>query len=130
MKKIIFLLPVLFLLLFATDLLAQQPVYRHKKKDTVRINPYLVDSVMQPIPMGRVLFHDNIDKEQLKADASHGITDKKVRIGDDSAANAILSKALFKDVDRLEIMVENFPANGKDAATDNQQKIKGLRALW
>jgi hypothetical protein len=121
----------LFLFLFIGDLHAQysQPP-RRKKRDTFRINPYLFDSLAQPIPMGRVLFHDKIDKEQQKADDFDGKTDNVVKVPGDSTSTAIFTRSLIHDVDRLQIMVENFPANGRDAVMENQQKIQALRALW
>lgn len=108
------------------------PTYsKYKKKDTVaKIDPYTKDSLFLPIPMTRQLFHDNIFKEQVKADAADGITDSLVNNGDDSLTTYELSNALLYKVDSIKIMIENMPANGREAVADNQQRIRYLRAVW
>ena len=102
----------------------------YKKKDTTKPNPYLIDTLLHPIPMGRQLFHDKVDKEQQQDDLADGKADSVIRFGNDSALTAILTKALLKDVDRIQVMIENMPANGREAVMDNQQRIRYLRALW
>jgi hypothetical protein len=125
------------LLFFAVPAFAQQhiaphppPVHvnKYKKKDTVSI--YAIDTLIQPIPMARQLWHDKIDNEQKKADAADGITDNKVRYLPDPTLTDTFTKALLRDVDHMQIMIENMPANGRDAVMENQQKIRCLRAVW
>src|SRR4051812_3261258 len=41
-----------------------------KKKEAGRFNPYLADTLLQPVPLARVLFHDKISNEQKSADAA------------------------------------------------------------
>ncbi|MCW3123393.1 MAG: hypothetical protein JWQ38_2885 [Flavipsychrobacter sp.] len=108
------------------------PAYsKYKRKDTVaKIDPYTKDSLFLPIPMARQLFHDNIYKEQVKADIADGLTDSMVNNGDDSLTTYLLSNALLYKVDSMKIMIENMPANGREAVADNQQKIRYLRAVW
>lgn len=108
------------------------PVYsKYKKKDTVAvINPYLQDTLMQPIPMARVGFHDKIDKEQLLIDRIDGEPDTIVTFVRDSSYTEALSKAILNDVDAMQIRIENMPDKGRDAVMDNQQKIGYLRAVW
>ena len=73
-------------MLFAAPVVAQQRVQPHpppqhvpkppppphvnpyKKKDTTKPDPYRADTLKQPIPMGRQLWHDKINNEQDKAD--------------------------------------------------------------
>ena len=102
----------------------------YKKKDTTKPNPYLIDTLLHPIPMGRQLFHDKIDKEQQQDDLADGKADSIIRVVNDSAATAILTKALIKEVDHMQVMIENLPANGREAVMDNQQRIRYLRAVW
>jgi hypothetical protein len=80
--------------------------------------------------MGRAYFHDKIDKEQKQDDLADGKADSIIRYGNDSAGTAILTKALIKEVDHLQVMIENMPANGREAVMDNQQRIRYLRAVW
>ena len=108
------------------------PVYsKYKRKDTVaRIDPYKTDSLFLPVPMTRVLFHDNILKEQVKADAADGRVDSIVDLGTDSLTTYLLTNALLYKIDSMKTMIENMPANGREPVTDNQQKIRYLRAVW
>lgn len=102
----------------------------YKKKDTTKPNPYLIDTLVQPIPMGRQFFHDNIFKEQQKADMADGKKDYRINVPKDTTACAILTTAILKRSDSLKVMIENMPAKGRDPVMENQQKIRALRAVW
>ena len=141
MRKVaLFFLPVFFFLLAfiptvqAQDHVAPHPppvhINKYKKRDTLKINPYVVDTLLAPIPIKRVYFHDKIDKEQKIADEADGQKDGKIRYGGDSALTALLTNALLRNIDRIQVMIENMPANGRDAETDNQQRIRALQAVW
>jgi hypothetical protein len=146
MRRSIVLLPFIALILLCFDIPAiaqhappQQHVPKppppphinpYKKKDTTKPSPYRADTLLHPIPMGRVLFHDKIDAEQQKADLADGKKDRIIRAGRDSAATAIYTTALLKRVDSLQIMIENMPDKGRDAVMDNAQRIRCLRAVW
>jgi hypothetical protein len=140
---------ILFVLLFAaaTRVCGQfyipaQPVYTvtpkhhvppphvnpYKKKDSV--NYYKVDTLIAPVPMGRAIFHDNIMREQAKADLADGRKDYTITVGRDTTATALLTTQLLKRVDTLQVMVENMPSRGREDFAANQQKIRSLRALW
>lgn len=137
------LLPVFFFALFySLDGMAQQPqqkriapivpaphVNKYKKRDTVRVNQYMLDTLLHPIPMSRAYFHDRIDKEQQKADLADGKADTFIR-QQETLQPFILTRAIIRDVDKIQVMIENMPANGKDQAEDNQQKLQYLRAVW
>lgn len=137
------LLPVFFFVLFySVDGMAQQPqqqriapivpgphVNKYKKRDTVRVNLYLLDTLLKPIPMSRAYFHDRIDKEQQKADLADGKQDTFIR-QQETLQPFILTRAILVGVDKIQVMIENMPANGKDPAEDNQQKLQYLRAVW
>ncbi len=137
LRKIFFVLPLwaIILLLSFVPARAQHHappphVNKYKKKDTVRVNFYAIDTLIHPIPIKRALFHDKIDNEQKKADAADGKTDKKIRVVHDSLATEALSYAFEYDVDRMQVMIENMPANGRDEVMENQQKIRCLQAVW
>ena len=101
-----------------------------KKKDYFRFNPYLADTLLQPIPLARVLFHDKIDNEQKSADVADGVTDNKITFLKDTSKAKALTSAFLHEVDRMQVMIENMPANGREEVPDNQLRIQCLRALW
>ena len=138
----LFLLPLILLVLCPGFGYAQQKPQQHlimgfpaphiskyKKKDTVKINPYEVDTLLHPIPLSRQLFHDKIDKEQNIADTRDGRSDHKVRCKGDTSLTPMLTKALLADVDKIQVMIENMPANGRDGVVENQEKIRCLTAV-
>ena len=108
----------------------QKIVAAPKRKDDMLFNPYLANTLLQPVPLARVLFHDKIDNEQKTADAADGTVDGKINAAKDTTNAPLLTKALLQDVDQLQLLVENMPDNGRDAVTDNQLRIQCLRALW
>ncbi len=99
-------------------------------RNVTRLNPYLLDSLIRPIPMARVLFHDKINNEQNRADAADGKIDGSVFVPGSVQATRSLSRALIRDVKEMQTMVENMPPNGRDSVMSNQQKIQSLRAIW
>jgi len=132
-------LPLFFVLLFAGAAHAQHvaphppPVHvnKYKKKDTTKPDPYWVDTLLHPIPIARVLWHDKIDQEQKKADMADGRADSVIHPPHaDSATTAILTHWLIYEVDSMQVLVENMPGNGRDPVADNQNKIRSLRAVW
>ncbi len=111
-----------------TTVVKREVVLVRKKAD--RISPYLLDTLQQQVPLARALFHDKIDNEQARADVADGLADHHISLPASYEDGARISRALLDEVDRLEIMVENMPANGRDSVMCNQQKIQSLRALW
>lgn len=101
---------------------------KKKKKDKV-ISIYDIDTLIQPIPRNRKLWHDKIDAEQKRADVSDGSVDGMIYYSDDTTFNNMLTKAILRDGDRLQIMIENMPSNGRDAVADNQERIRCLIAV-
>ncbi len=103
--------------------------WKRKKKEEPRIiNYYGLDTLMVPVPRTRQTFHDRIDKEQKKATA--GSTDKKrIYYFEDTALNGMLTRAILRDVDHLQVMIENMPDKGRDMNTNNQFKIRSLKAV-
>ena len=104
-------------------------VNKYKKKDTIKINYYSVDTLLHPVPLARQLFHDKINIEENTADLSDGRKDHIITDKTDSALTPVLTKALLTDVEKMQVMVENMPPNGREAVMENQVKIRCLTAL-
>ena len=130
---------LLVLCLAGTAMAQQKPVTAFpaphngpkKKKDTTRPNPYLVDTLLKPIPFYHYYIHDKIDKELRKADLADGREDSFIHTEPDSALARQLSEAFYKKIPRYKILIENLPiAGGRDSVMENQQKLRCLTAIW
>jgi hypothetical protein len=145
MRRFALLFPLLFLLFCAHGVYAQlympkqvkvkpRPAFpeyqRYSKKKPVKTDPYSVDSLMHPIPFARVGWHDKIYKEQEKADKSDDVADYAIRTGKDTSLAPLLTEAMLSNIDSMKVMIENMPPEGRDSITENQQKIRYLRAVW
>lgn len=102
------------------------PVFaqKHKKdqKETQpALQPWQVDTLINPIPFNRQLFTGNVAKQVKAADARDGEVDGKVEL-EDAATSAIITKAMLVDIPLIDIHIENLNA-------DHQNKIKYHRAL-
>lgn len=123
---------LVFMFLIITDTASAQRRKKRKKKDIeeVEVSIYDVDTLIHPIPLNRSRWHDKIDEQQRLADAADGRVDGRVSYGDDKVISDILTSALMDDVDHMQIMVENFPADSMQTTVNaNQTKILYLRAL-
>lgn len=76
------------------------------------------------IPIGRIGFHDNIDKEQAAALKFDGKADDLVRVSDDQTINLQVTDALIKQIDDMQTQIE------LDSALDHRLKIKYLSGLY
>ncbi|MBW8686573.1 hypothetical protein [Chitinophaga rhizophila] len=76
------------------------------------------------IPIGRIGFHDNIDKEQAAALKFDGEADDLVRVSDDQTINLQVTNALIKQIDDMQTQIE------LDSALDHRLKIKYLSGLF
>lgn len=76
------------------------------------------------IPIGRIGFHDNIDREQAAALKFDGKADDLVHISDDETLNLQVTNALIKQVDDMQMQIE------LDSALDHRLKIKYLSGLY
>lgn len=124
--------PFLLLLLFTCSLSVDAQTTRTKKKEEKKKEKsiYEIDTLLQPIPRNRQLWHDKIDKEQNRADASDGVMrNRELYYTDDSVINLSLNTAMFPVIDQMQKMVENLPAKTRDAVADNQEKIRCLKAI-
>lgn len=102
-----------------------------KKKKAQEVRIYDVDTLIKPIPIQRSLWHSKIDKAQRGVDASDGQVDGMVYFGDDERMTAILTQSMLKEVDQIQVMIENLPfaATAKADNTEMQTKIRYLSAL-
>jgi hypothetical protein len=111
---------------------ADAQTVRTRKKEEKKKEPsiYEIDTLLQPIPRNRQMWHDKIDKEQNRADASDGVMrNRELYYTDDSVINLGLNTAMFQVVDQMQKMVENLPQKTRDAIMDNQEKIRCLKAI-
>lgn len=76
------------------------------------------------IPIGRIGFHDNIDKEQAEALKFDGKADNLVKVSEDQNINLQVTDALIKQVDDMQKQIE------LDSTLDHRLKIKYLSALY
>ncbi|MCD6064444.1 MAG: hypothetical protein K0R82_2355 [Flavipsychrobacter sp.] len=120
---------ILMLSLTHYDALAQGR--RKKKQAKKEFSIYDVDTLIAPIPRQTQYIHGKIDDEQKKADVSDGrVNGIIIYSEDDTAANNAITKAILKDIDHYQVMIENLPANDLDPARMIQVKIGYLNALW
>ncbi len=119
----------LFLFLFVNkDASAQRR--KRVKEEAPHLSIYDIDTLQHTIPRNRQIFHDRIDKEQRRADVSDGAIDGIIYYSEDTTYTGVLTKAILTDVNHMQVMIENLPADGRDAVTDNQTKIRYLTAVW
>ena len=118
------LLP-LAVLLFQPDAHAQR---KKKKKKSAAISKYDIDTLKQPIPLNRAGFHTYVDREQTAADYYDGVKDGQIHYGEDSTYSRMLTNALLRDVDQIQVMIENLRIDS-NAKVDNNAKIRYIKAL-
>ncbi len=104
---------------------------KHHGKDTiVKVNPYLLDTLINPIPLTRKYIHDKITKEQIALDRMDGIADTIITWKKDTSYSSSLTRAFLDEIDAMQVRIENMPSKGRDEQADNQQKIRYLRAVY
>ena len=123
------------LLIWTCDTASAQ---RRKKKEaeeeevTVRI--YDIDTLINPIPLNRQLWHDgrgHIDEYQKRADGADGAIDGIITFKEDTLFTRLFTQALIRDVDQIQVMIENLPADsvGWDVRTENNNKLRYLQMV-
>jgi hypothetical protein len=80
------------------------------------------DTVKPVIPMNRILWHEQIDKEQKRVDKLDGKTDGIVKLSLNDDINVQITDALLRRIDELQIAVER-------KSIDHNTKIGYLRGL-
>lgn len=117
-------LPTLILLaaiVCSNDVVAQR---KKTKQNTI----YDIDTLENPIPFIRKGWHDKIDYEQHKADLSDGKIDKNISYIGDSVSTKLFNQAILKDVDKLEVIIENLEYKERPD-DEGREKIQYLRLL-
>jgi len=76
------------------------------------------------IPIGRLGFHENIDKEQAAAVKFDGKADNMVKVGEDQAINLQVTNAIVNQVDEIQLDIE------RDTLLDHRLKVKYLSGLY
>ena len=102
---------------------------RHNKVEAPEISIYDVDTLVKQVPLNRRLWHDKIDKIQKLADLKDGIQNDTIYFVDDPKVTNAVTEAIIDDIDQMEVMIENLPADSLDAFKDNQMKITYLQIL-
>ncbi len=119
------------ILLAIAALLLAAPAFadKHKKQKEVPKpkSIYEIDSLINPIPRQRQLWHDYFHKALRGADATDGKVDGFIWYGDDSLASHTITQALLHKAAHLDTMIENLPVTNVER--DNQEKIRYLRAV-
>lgn len=113
---------------------AQRKKKKDKDEDEVTVSIYDIDTLINPIPLQRQLWHSgrgHIDDFQKQADLSDGIEDSIITVKEDTVFTRLLTQSILHDVDQMQIMIENLPADvaGWDAREEHNQKLYYLRAL-
>ncbi len=99
--------------------------HRKKKPAVKQKTIYEIDTLINPIPRNRMLFHDYYEKAVRGMDAVDGKVDNLILLGDDTLASAVATQALLA-AQHIDTMIENLPFTDKQAET--QTKIAYLRA--
>lgn len=113
---------------------AQRRKKKDKEEEEVAISIYDVDTLINPIPLQRQLWHDgrgHIDDLQKQADLSDGKLDSMVAVKDDTVFTRLLTESLLKDIDHIQIMIENLPREtaGWTAQQENNNKLLYLQSV-
>ncbi len=127
-------LVALLVLWLSEPVSAQKRKKKDKEEEEVVISIYDIDTLINPIPLQRQLWHNgrgHIDEFQNRADASDGTADGFITVKDDSVFSRLLTQSILRDVDQLQVMIENLPAQeaGWDQRTENNNKLRYLQAV-
>lgn len=85
-------------------------------------NRITFDTSKVEIPMGRVLWHENIDKEQKRTDKVDGKVDNFLKLTKNEDLNIQITDVILREVDEMQLRIER----GKG---DNNFKLGQLRSL-
>ena len=124
----------LLMLWVCEPIAAQKRKKKDKEEEEVVISIYDVDTLMNPIPLQRQLWHNgrgHIDEFQGRIDGSDGTVDGFVTITEDSVFSRLFTQSLIRDIDQIQVMIENLPAAdaGWDQRTENNNKLRYLQAV-
>lgn len=108
--------------LFSTDVAAQGKKKKKKVVNTEHLEPWQIDTLINPIPINRQMFTENVEKQIKRADLMDGEVDRKIDIEDTMAAR-LFTKAMIIDARHVMNHIENL------TKTTHQGKIYYHRAL-
>ncbi|MFN5333883.1 MAG: hypothetical protein ACK5BV_01690 [Bacteroidota bacterium] len=91
-------------------------------QDMLAQNRMTADTVRPVIPMNRMLWHEQLDKEQKRIDKIDGKSDGVIKLLQNEDINVQIEDAIFRRVDELQLEVER-------RKTDHNSKIGYLRGL-
>lgn len=91
------------------------------KKAVDSLQPWQIDTLIQPVPINRQLFVDRVHEALHLLDLRDGMADNKMDIGD-STESAVLTRIFFHEIPLIDIHIENLKV-------ENQTKIGYHRAL-
>jgi hypothetical protein len=117
----------LLVLLSGPNVFAQKKKKKDKEEKIVTI--YEVDTLVKPIPLNRSSFHKHIDDAQDRADLRDGRKDGIITFTEDTGFSNVLTRAMLRDVDKMQVMIENMPINPQEKLVESQMRIRYLRAL-
>lgn len=80
------------------------------------------DTLLQPIPINRQIFHENVIRAVRRIDLLDGLENGQIVLQDEEKT-AILNQVLFTELPHINILIENLPE------ATHQQKIGYYRAL-
>jgi len=101
---------------------AAQKKKRKKVVKTEHLEPWQIDTLINPIPINRQMFTGNVEKQIKKADLMDGEVDGVIDI-EDTMASRLFTKAMIHDAEDVMVHIENLPN------TPHQTKIYYHRAL-
>lgn len=111
-------------LALAPDALAQHRNKKKKEIPTEQLEPWQIDTLINPIPINRQMFTGNVEKQIKQADLRDGEVDQQIQISDiDTLVTNVFTEALITDAKHILVHIENLPN------TPHQSKIYYHRAL-
>src|SRR5690554_1617600 len=117
-----FFLIITLSLSFISSSQAQFGKKRENKDDKKEVNTWIVDTLIQPIPINRQIFTDRVAQELVRTDARDGRVDEKISVEDEQVSQ-MLTDAILKKIPQIDILIENMPS------ASHQEKIGYHRAL-
>ncbi|MEZ5015570.1 MAG: hypothetical protein R2800_00835 [Flavipsychrobacter sp.] len=121
---------IVLVALLVTDASAQRRRDKNKKEDVPEISIYDVDTLIKLVPLNMQRWHDKIDRVQEQVDLADGRTDGRIYYAENPELTNMLTEAMLKDIDQLEITIENLPTDSIDAFAERNMKIRYLRVVY
>ena len=109
-------------LVFTNEALAQHKKKGKKTEVVEHKEPWQIDTLINPIPINRQMFTENVEKQIKAADLKDGEVDGVVDV-EDTLVSRLFTKAMLVDAKHVMIHIENLPN------TPHQTKIYYHRQL-